>query len=99
MPLYEYECPSHGRFEVQQRITEDALTKCAIEKCGKPVKKLISNTSFALKGSGWYATDYAGKSTKSDTAKPEKVEAKPAAGGGCGKPECGGGTCAGAAAA
>ena len=98
MPIYEYECPTHGRFEVQQRITEDALKTCTVEQCGKPVRKLISSSSFALKGSGWYATDYGGKTTAA--AKPETTtpatETK-SEGGGCGKPECGTGGCAAAA--
>src|SRR4051812_16871182 len=99
MPLYEYECPTHGRFEVQQRITEDALKTCTQDHCAQPVRKLISNTSFALKGSGWYQTDYGGKSasakseTKSDTKTETKSDTKADAGG-CGKPECGTGACA-----
>lgn len=98
MPVYEYECPKHGRYEVSQRITEAALTKCTIEACGEPIRKLISSTSFALKGGGWYATDY-GRSgsagtkaeTKSDSAETKsetKSDAKPAASG------CGSGACA-----
>jgi len=43
-------------FEVTQRITEDPLKKCPT--CQHKVQKLISNTSFQLKGSGWYITDY-----------------------------------------
>ncbi len=62
MPIYEYECAKCGVMEVTQRITEDALTKCPQCKRRK-VKKLISNTSFQLKGSGWYVTDYGGKKT------------------------------------
>ena len=57
MPIYEYECSKCGVMEVTQRITEDALAKCPQCKRRK-VKKLISNTSFQLKGSGWYVTDY-----------------------------------------
>ena len=56
MPIYEYDCPHCGRFEKQQRITEPALGRCA--HCGRKVQRLISHTSFALKGTGWYATDY-----------------------------------------
>ncbi len=56
MPIYEYQCDNCGVFEVSQRITEDSLKKCPT--CKAKVKRLISNTSFMLKGSGWYATDY-----------------------------------------
>lgn len=60
MPIYEYSCPKCGEFEVTQRITDDPLKKCPTCKSTK-VKKLMSNTSFQLKGSGWYVTDYARK--------------------------------------
>lgn len=59
MPIYEYSCQKCGVVEVTQRITEKALTKCPT--CKSKVKKLISNTSFQLKGTGWYITDYARK--------------------------------------
>ncbi len=59
MPIYEYRCDKCGDFEVTQRITEDPLKKCPT--CRRKVRKLISNTSFQLKGSGWYITDYARK--------------------------------------
>ena len=69
MPIYEYRCDKCGDFEVTQRITEDPLKKCPT--CKRKVSKLISSTSFQLKGSGWYVTDYARK---------EKSGAKDAAG-------------------
>ena len=59
MPIYEYECKECGVFEVMQKITDDPLERCP--KCKRKVKKLISESSFVLKGSGWYATDYAKK--------------------------------------
>lgn len=85
MPIYEYQCQKCGTIEVTQRITEKPLGKCPT--CKGKVKKLISNTSFQLKGTGWYVTDYArkgqngesksGTSTKSSEAKSEsKSESK-----------------------
>ena len=59
MPIYEYECQKCGTFETTQRITEEPLSKCPT--CKGKVKKLISSTSFQLKGTGWYITDYARK--------------------------------------
>ncbi|HVN90712.1 MAG TPA: zinc ribbon domain-containing protein [Candidatus Binataceae bacterium] len=56
MPIYEYKCDKCGVFEVTQRITENALKKCPT--CKSKVERIISNTSFVLKGSGWYITDY-----------------------------------------
>ena len=59
MPIYEYDCQKCGTFETTQKITEKPLSKCPT--CKGKVKKLISNTSFQLKGTGWYVTDYARK--------------------------------------
>ena len=56
MPIYEYTCKKCGNFEAMQRITEDPLKKCPT--CGAKVTKLISQSAFHLKGSGWYMTDY-----------------------------------------
>src|SRR5262245_32241770 len=72
MPIYEYMCPKCGEFEVTQRITEDPLKKCPT--CKSKVRKLISNTSFQLKGSGWYVTDYAKKSSGKDSAASGSTE-------------------------
>jgi putative FmdB family regulatory protein len=69
MPIYEYQCQKCGTFEVTQRITEKPLGKCPT--CKGKVKKLISNTSFQLKGTGWYITDYARKDNNKEAAKGE----------------------------
>jgi putative FmdB family regulatory protein len=65
MPIYEYQCDHCGVFEISQRITEDPLKKCPT--CKGKVRRLISNTSFMLKGNGWYATDY-GRSKSSESS-------------------------------
>jgi len=72
MPIYEYKCEKCGNeHEVMQKMTEKPLTVC--KSCGGRLKKMISNTSFVLKGSGWYVTDYADKTTKnSKDEAPEK---------------------------
>jgi putative FmdB family regulatory protein len=61
MPIYEYGCDACGhRFEAWQRMSEPPFTACA--SCGAArVSRLISATSFSLKGNGWYLTDYARK--------------------------------------
>ena len=56
MPIYEYRCRKCGEFEVTQRIMDAPLTRCPT--CRGKVNKLMSSTSFQLKGSGWYVTDY-----------------------------------------
>jgi putative FmdB family regulatory protein len=69
MPIYEYQCQKCGTFEATQRITEKPLGKCPT--CKGKVKKLISNTSFQLKGTGWYVTDYARKDNNKGAGKGE----------------------------
>jgi putative FmdB family regulatory protein len=61
MPFYEYECTKcNHQTEVFQKITDPPITKC--ELCNGKMKKLISQSTFHLKGSGWYVTDYTSKS-------------------------------------
>jgi putative FmdB family regulatory protein len=71
MPLYEYECDSCGhRFEVIQKFSDSPLTECP--KCQGPVRKLPSSPAIQFKGSGFYITDYAKKSsTGAGSAKGE----------------------------
>jgi putative FmdB family regulatory protein len=61
MPFYEYRCEACGyEFEEFQKITDRPVKTCP--ECKKrKVRRLISQTSFVLKGSGWYVTDYARK--------------------------------------
>jgi putative FmdB family regulatory protein len=65
MPIYEYRCNKCGVFEAMQGIKEAPLKKCPT--CKSKVERQMSRGSFILKGSGWYATDYARKSTPSST--------------------------------
>jgi putative FmdB family regulatory protein len=81
MPLYEYECEACGtRFEKIQKFSDPPADVCV--KCGKgPVRKLPSSPAIQFKGSGWYVTDYAKKSSSSDSSeKPtdSASDAKPA---------------------
>ncbi len=84
MPVYEYECPACEKvFEVQQRISDDPLSSCP--DCGGKVKKLVSMSSFQLKGGGWYSDGYSSKPTggTEKNAKPaqEKTATPPCQGG------------------
>ena len=88
MPIYEYSCGKCGaHLEVMQKISDKPLSRHA--RCGGKLTKEWSQTSFQLKGSGWYVTDYAGrkseakegketKETKSDSSDAKAPEAKPA---------------------
>jgi putative FmdB family regulatory protein len=72
MPIYEYKCRKCGQItEAWQKFSDPPLWRC--ELCGGPVKKIISHNTFHLKGSGWYLTDYASKSSED---KPKKKEGK-----------------------
>jgi putative FmdB family regulatory protein len=60
MPIYEYECTKCGKTtEAIQRFSDPPLKNCS--QCSGELHKLISMSTFHLKGSGWYVTDYAGK--------------------------------------
>jgi putative FmdB family regulatory protein len=77
MPLYEFQCEAcDNRFErILQRFTDPNPETCP--KCGKgPVKKLPSSPAIQFKGSGFYITDYAKKSS------PEASSAKSSGDGG-----------------
>ena len=80
MPIYEYACERcDSEFEVEQRITEDPLKRCPSCRSVK-VKRLISQTSFVLKGGGWYSDLYSspkdGKSSSKDEAERDKSSSK-----------------------
>jgi putative FmdB family regulatory protein len=64
MPIYEYVCEKCGsRTEAIQKVSDPPLKKC--KKCRGKLEKIFSRTSFQLKGSGWYVSDYSNKPTTS----------------------------------
>lgn len=72
MPVYEYECKACEKvFEVQQKMADAPLTHCP--DCDGPISKLMSMSSFQLKGGGWYADGYS--STKPSVEKPAACKA------------------------
>jgi putative FmdB family regulatory protein len=86
MPIYEYHCDKCGDFEAIQKISDKPLAHCPT--CRRKVTKLISSTSFQLKGSGWYVTDYARK--QESGAKPaKKADEKSATSDGAAKSDSG----------
>jgi putative FmdB family regulatory protein len=77
MPLYEYQCKKCGHlFEKIQKFSDKLVKKCP--ECGGPVAQTISAPAVQFKGSGWYVTDYAKKSTapSSDSGNKESKETK-----------------------
>jgi putative FmdB family regulatory protein len=90
MPIYEFKCETCSHIdEVLMKINDPAPEKCS--ECGAKVHKIMSQTSFSLKGTGWYVTDYKNqgqsketkeplenKEVKGQEASPETKESKPA---------------------
>lgn len=75
MPIYEYECTvCKKQYEIVQKITDNPIATCP--ECHGSLRKMISNTSFVLKGSGWYVTDYARNNTKQETASDKTAKKK-----------------------
>src|ERR1700688_2095460 len=67
MPLHEYECKKCGhRFERIQKFSDPPVKKCP--ECGGKVEQLLSAPAVQFKGSGWYVTDYARKSSGSSAS-------------------------------
>ena len=63
MPIYEYQCIDCSIIkEAVQKVSDPLLVKC--DHCSGKLKKLISQNSFHLKGSGWYVTDYTKNQSK-----------------------------------
>ena len=82
MPLYEYRClKCNSHFEKIQKFSDPPIQKC--ENCGGRLEQLLSSPAIQFKGSGWYITDYARKSSAEPSAKGDgtasaKSESKPA---------------------
>src|ERR1700682_4506853 len=63
MPLYEYRCAKCAEtFEVMRKFSDPPLIEH--EGCGGVLERLLSAPAFQLKGTGWYATDYAKSGAK-----------------------------------
>lgn len=76
MPIYEYQCADCGDVtEALQKFFDKPLTSCT--NCGGKLHRLISQSSFHLKGSGWYVTDYAGKKVSSKKPLEKEPEKEP----------------------
>ncbi len=80
MPIYEYDCPKCGRFDILQKMSDKPLRRHDV--CGSKVHKVMSASAFAFKGSGFYATDYKSDAKKTaascDAPKAESCATCPA---------------------
>jgi putative FmdB family regulatory protein len=76
LPLYEYECIKCGRrVEKIQKFSDPPLTTC--ESCGGELQRLLSSPAIQFKGSGWYVTDYARKSSVASGSSPADSSPSP----------------------
>ena len=71
MPIYEYECGQCGKIqEAIQKFSDAPLTTC--KHCSGNLSKLVSQSSFHLKGAGWFADGYSDKSANKNTSTPKE---------------------------
>lgn len=71
MPVYEYRCDKGHTFEVIQRMSEDAISKC--EVCGKPAQRVLYAPAIHFKGTGFHNTDYGTKKRPRDGDKSDSA--------------------------
>jgi putative FmdB family regulatory protein len=77
VPTYDYRCDRCERtYEVRQRISAEPLTTC--DRCGGPIRRLLSAAPFILKGGGWYVTDYPSEGRKKGMEAEKKSSGDPA---------------------
>jgi putative FmdB family regulatory protein len=89
VPIYEYQCSKCN--EVTERLQgrdDPPLKKCP--SCGGRVQKKVSSGAFILKGTGWYATDYANKGNGGNGRETKKPSSCPASGEKVASPACAG---------
>jgi putative FmdB family regulatory protein len=80
MPIYEYECRQcHEVSDTLQKIGDPAPPTCPHCGAENTLSRLVSRTSFVLKGGGWYSDLYASSSAKKPDSKGDGAETKPAA--------------------
>lgn len=71
MPIYEYRCDAcNNQFELRQKFSDPPADRCP--KCGGTVSKIVSATSFSLKGAGWFGDGY-GKKAESTNSEGDKA--------------------------
>jgi putative FmdB family regulatory protein len=88
MPIYEYVCEKCGHhLEVMQKMSDPPLSKCP--QCRGKLEKIFSQTSFQLKGSGWYLTDYSRRGQTEKSEKADKTASCATTGGACATGQCG----------
>ncbi|MBF0390171.1 MAG: zinc ribbon domain-containing protein [Desulfamplus sp.] len=87
MPIYEYECKKCGKIEEAfQKLSDAPLEKCS--HCEGRLNKIVSHSSFHLKGSGWYVTDYGGTTSKTEKTSNDDKNSSSKTEGQCSSTKC-----------
>lgn len=73
MPIYEYRCDACDTVFEEWRRHADDIAEEPCPKCQKTAHRLISNTSFVLKGGGWYVTEYGNRKAEGDAKTSSKA--------------------------
>lgn len=76
MPIYEYQCPECGNVFEEWAKASDAHKTEPCPVCGAQSPRIISRTSFVLKGDGWYVSDYGYRKGITDESGPANAPAK-----------------------
>jgi putative FmdB family regulatory protein len=74
MPIYEYRCTNGHQFEVFQSISDEPVSAC--QECGAPVERVFHPVAVHFKGSGFYTTDYARKTSSKPSDSTDGKKAK-----------------------
>jgi len=77
MPIYEYKCKKcEYTFSKLESITsEDRIKVCP--ECGSEAKRIVSLTSFHLKGGGWFSSGYSKEISKNPADCPASSKKSP----------------------
>lgn len=81
MPIYEYQCPKCQHVFEEMVSLSQAHGEEPCPRCGTPSPRLISHTSFVLKGGGWYVSDYGYRKGIKEEGGGSASDAKPSSGG------------------
>ena len=78
MPIYEYACKNGHLTEVFQKLSDKPPKACP--RCGAKLERVLSRTSFQLKGGGWYKDLYSSVKPEGESSEAapsdDKGEAK-----------------------
>ncbi len=72
MPIYEYSCPQCDNVFEEWVKSHEGAQEAPCPQCGTQAIQIISNTSFVLKGGGWYVTEYGNRKNQENNGDTEQ---------------------------